>query len=392
MASDAQTITSRGSVSRSEPHDLVERTTTCSTTVGKDGSAPAERIHSIQAQESVGAVVTTSAAGLATQMQKYANGYHFPPKYPLKEQIQMGLVAFWDFYNTGFGFFLTIYALNVVAWGGMLFLLLVNAAPEMCWVDGKFDCNNINSPRRIWIETDSQILNALFCVTGFGLAPWRFRDTYYLLMYQIRNDRLALRKLAGVHRGWFRLEGSDRLPAYLGPKSIEETTATYNPHSVPYPLETIPDAPPTGTRAPPTKLWKLSYVIYLNIWNTFFQIALSYCMWHLNRFNRPSWTTGLFVALACIVASMAGAMMGSEGKKVKSIEGVPLAKRDMARLARDRELGIPHYNNIKDKDPEEERDQSVAGNTAKRGKSWFKKSKKPDVESVQLEQSEALVG
>ncbi|KFY94778.1 hypothetical protein V498_03727 [Pseudogymnoascus sp. VKM F-4517 (FW-2822)] len=31
-------------------------------------------------------------------------------------------------------------------------------------------CDDINSPRRVWIEIDSQILNALFCVTGFGLG------------------------------------------------------------------------------------------------------------------------------------------------------------------------------------------------------------------------------
>ncbi|KAI0014142.1 hypothetical protein F4779DRAFT_208345 [Xylariaceae sp. FL0662B] len=354
--------------SRCGQEEGVERMTTASSATERNGllsqRAP---IPPSKPEESVGAAVVTGAAALDVQMQEYANGYHFPPKYPIREQITMGLVAFWEFYNTGFGFFLTIYSLNVIAWGGMLFLLLCNAAPAMCVVEDRFDCNDIDSPRRIWIEIDSQILNSLFCVTGFGLAPWRFRDWYFLLRYRLRKDHKALRRLAGVHRGWFRLQGSDQLPAALGPKNIEETVVNYDADSVPFPLETIPDAPPTGIRAPPTKLWKLDFIIYFNVLNTFLQCVLSSFMWALNRYDRPSWSTGLFVCLACIAAGIAGTVMGLEGKHVKVIEGVPLTKKDIKRLARDAELGIPHWNNIKDKDPEAEKEK-------KREKSRTKKS------------------
>ncbi|KAI1082239.1 hypothetical protein F5B20DRAFT_532684 [Whalleya microplaca] len=374
MASDSPR-TSKGGQEES-----VERMTTASSITERNGllsqRAP---IAPSQPQEGVGAAVATGAAALEVQMQEYANGYHFPPKYSVREQIQMGLVAFWEFYNTGFGFFLTIYALNVIAWGGMLFLLLCNAAPAMCIVEDRIDCNDIDSPRRIWIEVDSQILNSLFCVTGFGLAPWRFRDWYYLLKFRVRKDYTALRTLAGIHRGWFRLAGSDQLPAALGPKNIEETLVNYNTDSVPFPLETISDPPPTGIRAPPTKMWKLDFIIYFNVLNTFLQVVLSSFMWALNRYDRPSWSTGLFVCLACIASGIAGTMQGVEGKHVKAIEGVPLTKKDLARLARDTELGIPHYNNIKDKDPEAEKKKKEK----KKEKSQLKKSEKlsigPDV-------------
>ncbi|KAI1769222.1 hypothetical protein GGR53DRAFT_474978 [Hypoxylon sp. FL1150] len=332
-------------------------------------------IPATQAQEGVGAALTSNAAALDVQIHEYANGYHFPPKYPVKEQIRMGLVSFWNFYNTGFGFFLTIYSLNVIAWGGMLFLLLCNAAPEMCYVNGTYDCNHIDSPRRIWIETDSQILNALFCVTGFGLAPWRFRDWYFLLQYRLQHNHDALRKLAGVHRGWFRLAGSDQLPVNLGPKNIEEAVGSYNVDAVPLPLETVSDAPPTGIRAPPTKLWKLDFIVYFNVANTFLQCVLSGFMWALNRYDRPSWSTGLFVCLACIASAIAGIMMGIESKHVKAIEGVPLNKGDLERLARDKELGIPHYNNIKDKDPEAEKEKQKK----KKERKLFRKSEKPSL-------------
>lgn len=39
-----------------------------------------------------------------------------------------------------------------------------------------------------------------------------------------------------------------------------------------------------------------------------------------------------------------------EGKKVKSIEGVPISEEDQKLLQQDRERGVWHYNNIKDKD------------------------------------------
>lgn len=104
-----------------------------------------------------------------------------PPKLPWTTSLAIGLRSFAKWVLTIPGFLITVYGLNVVAWGGMLFLLLCNAAPAMC----RPTCNDINSPRRIWIEIDSQILNALFCVTGFGLAPWRFRDLYWLSLIHI---------------------------------------------------------------------------------------------------------------------------------------------------------------------------------------------------------------
>jgi hypothetical protein len=313
---------------------------------GMTGMTSADR-H--QPQENIGATFAGGVAEEIARVEIYENGYHFPPRYLWHETLRQWGIDLWAFYNTGFGFFLVIYSLNIVAWGGMLFLLLCNAAPVMC--QPMNDCDHIDSPRRIWIETDSQILNALFCVTGFGLAPWRIRDLVLLLQYRIGGNMKALRELAGVHRSWFRLEGSDRLPPYVGPKNIEETVSRFQLEAIPHPVETISSPPPTGVRASPTAMWKLDFVVWFNILNTILQIVLSAFMWGLNRYDRPSWSTGLFVCLACLAAAAAGAMTGSEGKRVKAVEGVPLTKRDMERLSRDKELGIPHWNNISDKDP-----------------------------------------
>lgn len=255
----------------------------------------------------------------------YPNGYKFPPKHTWGEAMLIGLKGFWKFFLTPLGFLITIYGLNVVAWGGMLFLLLIGGGKEfMCYPPGSHgekDCNNLQAPRRIWIEIDSQILNGLFCVTGFGLIPWRFRDLYFLLKYRLRKSQSALRKLAGIHRSWFRLAGSNNLSPTGAATSYPD--ADTNP-AIPIPASKAPDAPLTGFRAPPTTLWKLDFVIWMYVLNTALQAVLSGFMWGLNRYNRPSWSTGTFVALACIVAGLGGLMCFFEGKRIKAIEGIPV--------------------------------------------------------------------
>jgi hypothetical protein len=181
---------------------------------------------------------------------------------------------------TPLGFAIFIYGLNVVAWGGMLFLLLCNASPAMCHPT----CNDINSGRRVWIEIDSQIVNALFCVTGFGLIPWRFRDLYWLLVFRLgikgrsKEERLVgIRRLAGIHRSWFRLQGSQNWEDSGG--FADET----NP-AVPLPTTKKLNPPLTGERAPPTALWRMDYVVWMNCSNTFLQAVLCGFMWGLNRY------------------------------------------------------------------------------------------------------------
>jgi hypothetical protein len=172
-------------------------------------------------------------------------------------------------------------------------------------------CNDINSPRRIWIEIDSQILNALFCVTGFGLIPWRFRDLYYLLKWRWFGKKSGHLKLQEINEAWYR-----QAPTTSSVESGEDQMATQQQEQSNENVDTV-----TGKRAPPTKSWKLDYVIWLYVWNTFFQCCLSGFMWGLNRYNRPSWSTGLFVALACIVAGLAGGQVWWETRRVKKIEG-----------------------------------------------------------------------
>jgi hypothetical protein len=297
------------------------------------------------------------APHITTRGQRvYSSGWRPPLKLPWTTSWAIGLKAFGKWAITPFGFVVTLYCLNVVAWGGMLFLLLCGAAPEMCWApigNGEYvrNCNHINSPRRIWIEIDSQILNGLFCVTGFGLLPWRARDMYFLLRWRFcnekkqgrRNKLYGLRRLAGFYKGWVRLPGSDTLDTlslaeYNAQTTRQAKTATIDDSMttaeteagesdaadprLPLPLKKTPDPPLTGIRAPPTNLWKLDFYIWCNMWNTFFQTCLCGFMWGLNRHDRPSWSTGFFIACACVIAAVGGIVSFKEGKKIKLVEGV----------------------------------------------------------------------
>ena len=51
-------------------------------------------------------------------------------------------------------------------------------------------------------------------------------------------------------------------------------------------------------------------------------------------------------------------MVFVEGKKVKKVEGVPVSEEDREKLQRDKEMGILHFNNLKDEKPKEKKPKS----------------------------------
>ncbi|OLL25311.1 hypothetical protein NEOLI_003323 [Neolecta irregularis DAH-3] len=123
------------------------------------------------------------------------------------------------------GILIVVYMLSIIAWGGMLFLLLVNAVPSYSQPYGP---NDDRSLRKIWIEIDSQVLNALFCLMGIGLLPWRLRD-----LYQLYAERV---KLEHRNQDWYIVEDPSEIPA--------------------------------------TKRWKLHAVVLLYMANSAFQICI----------------------------------------------------------------------------------------------------------------------
>lgn len=268
----------------------------------------------------------------------YPNGYRFPPKPTWQQSIAIGLKAFGSFTLTPFGFLVTIYCLNIIAWGAMIFFLLLNAAPAMC----NPSCDASDSARQRWMEIDTQVLTALFCVTAFGLIPWRFRDFYYLMKWRALNCNNSLRRLAGVHRAWYRLPGSDSLPDYIGPPPVysaknprprdaifstysEEQFQALTAHpAVPLPLTSMPNAPLTGIRASPTTPWYLDLLIWMYVLNTLFQAALCGLVWGVSKNKRSTAGVAVMITLGCVSGLVAGLVTFVQGRRVKNIEGIPV--------------------------------------------------------------------
>jgi hypothetical protein len=102
--------------------------------------------------------------------------------------------------------------------------------------------------------------------------------------------------LAGIQRGWFRLQGSQELNPKYDPKA-DGIIPGVNEAALAIPIALSPDPPLTGERAPPTKYWKLDFVIWAFVINKFLQIMLCGFMWGYNpsplgtvHFRRPELT------------------------------------------------------------------------------------------------------
>lgn len=185
-----------------------------------------------------------------TESGTYPNGYKFPPKHTWQQSCSIGFKAFLKFtFTTWVGALVTFYAVQVIGWGGMIFLLLCGGGDSrMCFLErppgsGHIvkDCSSKHTSKSLWIEIDAQVLTALFCVTAFGLIPWRARDLWYWSQWRIWKEHLGLRKLAAAHKAWFRLPASHHLDPLA--KATELTQDADAQAMVPYPLEKAPPPP-----------------------------------------------------------------------------------------------------------------------------------------------------
>lgn len=213
------------------------------------------------------------------------------PQVSSSTALNRAYIAKYKFTITPTKAFIIIYGINIIAWGAMLFFLLLNVGPMQ------------KEQKEIWIEIDSQILNALFCLTSWGLAPWRVRDTYWLIMWRFGSDaksKSSIEQLARRNAGWLRMKECDL---------IESHEAILSQNTL------------TGKIAPPTKTWKIDFVVINLLLNSLFQVGMATFMWMYNRHNRPSFGVGLFIGLGCFSSLLAGAMSWSEARKIKLIEG-----------------------------------------------------------------------
>ncbi|KAG1752692.1 uncharacterized protein EDB91DRAFT_1195701 [Suillus paluster] len=230
-----------------------------------------------------------------------------------RAKVERTLQGVWSFLKTPMGIITGIYGFLVVFWGAALVLFLLK------WIN----LHNANT-QGFWVEVSSQIECGLFTVTGIGLIPARALDTYRICkIWHYKRKTTKLRARAGLPQ----LYDVDDLPdpAYdptfvhvltereqqdLHHQQVKfrESQTWYRPHGT------------VAHRAFPidTALWICLFVDG----NSVFQVMLSSCMWSMNRFERPAWTTGTLVPASFLCGIIAAVLIWRGGQLTRRTEKI----------------------------------------------------------------------
>lgn len=190
------------------------------------------------------------------------------------------------------GFAITIYGLNIIAWGGNVISFALqrspaNVPPELQW-------SLFITPNGDWVW----LLNPECAFLRHWIRPLPLARPWTLPVVSMASGARENQSTESV--------GSPR----RNPRKLVSKIFRFDPATDDH-LEQAPGKW-DGGYATPTPSWKLDVVVWGNILNTVFQVCLAVCMWAFNRFDRPSWTTGLFVGLACVAAGIPGIIMWME--------------------------------------------------------------------------------
>ena len=85
-----------------------------------------------------------------------------------RARFKRSMRGFGRYVKKPLGFLVTLYAFLLTFWGAAWVLFLIG------WI-------SVEGRQAYFIEICDQILTALFCVVGIGLAPWRAIDTYHMI-------------------------------------------------------------------------------------------------------------------------------------------------------------------------------------------------------------------
>jgi hypothetical protein len=138
-----------------------------------------------------------SLPGWTAEEKKLLNDHVRHLLHSRRAKFKRSMRGFGRYIRKPIGFLVTLYAFLLTFWGAAWVLFLIG------WI-------SVQGRQAYFIEICDQILTALFCVVGIGLAPWRAVDTYHMI-YIAHYAHLTwrLRK----ERGLPALEDHNELPA-----------------------------------------------------------------------------------------------------------------------------------------------------------------------------------
>lgn len=230
-----------------------------------------------------------------------------------RDKFKRVMQGVWSFMKTPIGIIVSIYAFLVIFWGTGIVLFLARII--------NLHNHNLND---FWVEVCQQVETSLFSFTSIGLIPFRVMDTwrvYWIWHYQQKT--MKLRQKAGLPELYDKndLPDEELDPNYvhvLTPK--EQADLHYQQHKFALSMTWYRPHGTATHRAFPihVALW----ICALNDLNSFFQCLLSGCMWSMNRFQRPAWTTATTLPMAFVAGIIAAVLIWWGGKKTKRNEEV----------------------------------------------------------------------
>ncbi|KAI0750742.1 golgi-body localization protein domain-containing protein [Daedaleopsis nitida] len=243
-----------------------------------------------------------------------------------RDKFRRVMQGVWSFVKTPLGFITAIYGFLVVFWGTGIVLFLakmINLHNEIT--------------QGFWVELCQQVETGLFTATSIGFIPFRVMDTYRICkIWRYKRKIAELRAKAGLPE----LYDPDDLPdPVYDPNYVQVLTEKeqidlhYQQHQF---MKSQTWYRPHGTethRAFPIGL--ALWIGVCNDLNSFFQILLSGCMWGLDRFQRPAWTTATTLPAAFVAGIIAGVLIYWGGRKTRRTEQV----KDRLRIALEMEHG-----------------------------------------------------
>ncbi|CAE6435294.1 unnamed protein product [Rhizoctonia solani] len=261
-----------------------------------------------------------------------------------RRKIRRALTGFWEYITTPMGFISFVYGFLCAFWGAAIVIFLAKII------------NLHNEDRQgFWVEVSSQIENALFTVTGVGLIPWRVIDTYRIA--KIWHYRQVTRRLRRNAQLPALVDGNDLPDPIYNPNYVRVLSARQQ-EDLHYQQQKFM-ASQTWYRPHETETHKafpiktaLFICLYIDF-NSVFQCMLCGCMWSMNRFERPAWTTGTLIPASFLCGIAAGVLIwrgGNQTKKVKEVEQRLREALDME----SRGIGIAGYTSAHDQPTGEE--------------------------------------
>lgn len=252
-----------------------------------------------------------------------------------RSKVKRTLQGVWSFLKTPIGIITGIYGFLVVFWGAALVLFLLK------WIN----LHNANT-QGFWVEVCSQVVCGLFTITGIGLIPTRALDTYRICkIWHYKHKTTKLRDKAGfpqlfdiddlpdpVYDPTFVHVLTEREQRDLHHQQVKfhESQTWYRPHGT------------VTHRAFPinTALWICLFIDG----NSAFQVMLSSCMWSMNRFERPAWTTGSLIPASFLCGIISAILIWRGGQRTRRTEKIENTLRTA--LAKDNYDGLLHAPTI----------------------------------------------